>query len=145
MTCRQGRTKDLYSLNLTCFTVFSSKSFFALVLIRAFQTLFISHSFCLNSPKAWRLQQWALPVAAAECSRGFCPCFQKETATVVSVPLVRCHSSQPAAYPALCITWKLWPLCFYVRSWTAVLRDQYTQTSCCYYQKSRNSRQRVKG
>lgn len=101
-----GKAEPRSCIPLTCFTVFSSESFFALVLSRAFQTLFISSFFCLSSPKGWRLQRWALPVAAAEGSRGFCSCFQRETATVVRV---RCHSSWPGAYPALCITWKLWP------------------------------------
>lgn len=88
MTCWQGTTKKLCSLHLTCLIVFSSESFLALALIRAFRTLFISCSFCLSSPKGWRLQQWVLPVAAAEGSKGLCPPFQRETATVLGVCLL---------------------------------------------------------
>lgn len=121
MTCRQGRTKKLCSLHLACFTVFSSESFFTLVLIRAFQTLFISGSFCRSSPKGWRLQQWALPAAAAEDSRGFCPCFQRETATVVRVCLLSDATVHSLVHMLPCVLPKNYGrYCFYVRSWTAV-------------------------
>lgn len=138
MTCRQGRTKKLYSLHLTCFTVFSSESCFVLVLIRAFQTLFISGSFCISSPKGWRLQWWALPVAAAEGSRGFCPCFQRETATLVRVSDATFHSLVyilPRVLPE-----NYGHYVFMSGHELQYLRDQYAQISCCYYQGSRNPR-----
>lgn len=73
------------------------------------------------------------------CCRRFCPCFQRETATVVRACLLSDATIHSLVHNLPCVLPENYGhYSFMSGHELQYLRDLYTQTPCCCYQKSRN-------